>query len=349
MLCVPMDNHSLSFVASMTVCPSDIRKIRQHVTIAEPSIDPLQNILVTPLFVNDDALAMAQELSEMGSQVYFDSGGYHVQIGKLRYEELYMPLLEAYKANRWAHVYTLPDHVPLSQDPPEVVNQKVRDTINYSAHFFQELPDELKPRAMPVVQGHTFKHIDACLSAYFELGVQRIGFGSFGTMGPNNEVNIATQTAIKLAKYVIDVAHAHNVKVHLFGVGAPALTAMLKGIRADSFDSAGWLKAAGYGMVALPLMRYWNLTHRIETSELQQGILPEDFEAYKKITGHNCRLCESIPELQAHKMYRAVHNLIVSAESVDLVNSGANERIQFIYQNGSPKYRTEYEKWLQVD
>src|SRR5690606_4978049 len=64
-----MDNHTLSFVASMTVCPSDIRKIRQHVTLAEPSVDPLQNILVTPLFVNDDALAMAQRSEEHTSEL----------------------------------------------------------------------------------------------------------------------------------------------------------------------------------------------------------------------------------------------------------------------------------------
>ncbi len=237
-----MDDHQLQFVASMTVCPSDIRKIQRHLEIAEPSVDPLRNILVTPLFVNDDALKMAREMVEAGSSVYFDSGGYHVQIGKLKYEELYMPLLSTYRANRWAQIYTLPDHVPLSQDSLETVDQKVRDTIEYSTHFFHELPDELKPRAMPVVQGYTHEHIDSCLTAYFNLGVSHIGFGSFGTMGPRNEVNVATQHAVELARYVIDVAHSHNVKVHLFGVGAPALTAMLKGIGADSFDSAAWLK-----------------------------------------------------------------------------------------------------------
>src|SRR5690606_25614368 len=122
-----------------------------------------------------------------------DSGGYYVQIGKLKYEELYMPLLEAYRANKWADVYTLPDHVPLSQDSPAVVAQKVRDTIDYSTHFFNEMPDELKSRAMPVVQGHTFEQVDACLTAYLKLGVRWIGFGSFGTTGAKNEVNVTTQ------------------------------------------------------------------------------------------------------------------------------------------------------------
>ena len=257
-----------------------------------------------------------------------------------------MPLLKAYKANRWATIYTLPDHIPLSSDDTETVNQKVQATIDYSNHFFNEMPDELKERAMPVVHGHTYKQVDDCLKAYFKLGVKWIGFGSFGTMGPNNEVNVTTTNAIKLAKYVIGLAHEMGIKVHLFGVGAPPLVAMLKGIGADSFDSAGWLKAAGFGMVSLPLTRYWNISHRIDTSELQRGISAEEFEKQKRATGHCCKLCDSIRDLQDRKMYRAVHNLIVTAESVELVNSGQWNRVQSIYANGSPKYRKEFEKWL---
>lgn len=341
-----MSSRGLEFVASMTVCPSDIRKIRQHVALAEPSLDPLRNVLVTPLFVNKDTLALARIMAEEGRRVYFDSGAYYVQMGKLKYEELYMPLLETYRANRWATTYTLPDHIPLSKDDPETVEQKVRDTIDYSSHFFNEMPDELKPRAMPVVHGQTYAQVTKCLKAYFKLGVKWIGFGSFGTMGPNNEVNVATHSAIDLARYVVDAARLNNVKVHLFGVGAPPLVAMLKGIGADSFDSAGWLKAAGFGMVSLPLTRYWNISHRINTSELQRGISVADFEQQKRLTGHSCKLCESVSDLQNRKMYRAVHNLIVTAESVELINSNERQRVRSIYENGSPKYRKEFEKWL---
>lgn len=339
-------NHQIEFIASMTVCPSDIRKIKRHIELADVSIDPLRNILVTPLFVNSESLAMAREMMEQGRRVYFDSGGYYVQIGKLKYEELYMPLLDAYRANRWATIYTLPDHIPLSKDNPETVEQKIVDTIDYSTHFFNEMPDELKPRAMPVVHGRNYAQITKCLKAYFKLGVKWIGFGSFGTMGPNNEVNVTTNDAIELAQYVIEAAHSNNVRVHLFGVGAPPLVAMLKGVGADSFDTAGWLKAAGFGMVSLPLTRYWNISHRNDTSELQRGISVEDFEAQKQVTGHSCKLCASILELQDKKMYRAVHNLIVTAESVELVNSGKWERVKSIYENGSPKYRMEFAKWL---
>jgi|GEM_PF-5781418 len=48
--------HKLQFVASMTVYPSDIRKIRARVERAGASVYPLQNVLITPLFVNANSL-----------------------------------------------------------------------------------------------------------------------------------------------------------------------------------------------------------------------------------------------------------------------------------------------------
>ncbi len=54
-------------------------------------------------------------------------------------------------------------------------------------------------------------------------------------MGAKQEVNVASQNSIDIARYVIQVAHQQGVKVHIFGLGVPAITAMLKGIGADSF------------------------------------------------------------------------------------------------------------------
>lgn len=342
-----MDHSGLEFVASMTICQSDIRKVRQHLAIAEGSVDSLRNVLITPLFAFNGSLELIHELADQGTRVFFDSGGYYVQIGRLRYEELYMPLLQTYSRNRWAAIYTLPDHVPTSQDSPDVVAQKVQDTITYGTLFFQEMPDDLKPRAMPVVQGHNLRQVDACLKAYIELGVRQIGFGSFGTSGKNSEINVATTSAIELAKYTIQVAHAHGIKVHIFGLGTPALVAMLKGIQADSFDSSTWLKAAGFGQVFLPFMRAYNISHNSLVSELQQGITFQQFQEWISLTGHHCNLCDSLLGLHEHKMYRAVHNLITLVETVEMVNLNDGNHIRKIYQSGSIKYRGEYDKWLQ--
>lgn len=332
----------------MTACPSDIRKIRQHLAMAQTSVQPLRNVLITPLLVNSKSLDMVHEMTEQGTSAFFDSGGYYVQIGRLRFEELYVPLLNAYRANRWASVYTLPDHVPTSQDAPEIVERKVNDTIDFSTNFFHEMPDELKERAMPVVHGHTYKQVDKCLEAYLSLGIRRIGFGSFGTGGNKNETNIVHEQAINLVRYVIEVAHQHNIKVHLFGIGAPPLVAMMKGIRADSFDSSSWLKAAGFGMISLPFLRYNNITHRNGHSEFQDGIAEDSFFHLRGITGHRCRLCETIETLQSSKMNRAIHNLIVLDETVNMVNCRDRRRIEQIYQVGSIKYRREFEKWLSI-
>ncbi len=335
-------NNELRFVASMTVCPSDIRKIRNHVGAAGTHLHPLQD-----MFVQKQSLALARELAEENSNVTFDSGGYYVQLGRTKYEELYMPLLRAYRENRWASVYTLPDHVPTSQDTTEIVDRKVQDTIRFSTLFFQEMPDELKPRAMPVVQGHTYKQVEACLQAYIQLGVRQIGFGSFGTQGQNSEINVATKSAIEIARHVIAVAHQHDMRVHLFGLGTPSLVAMIKGIGADSFDSATWLKSAGFGQVFLPFMRAYNISYGSTVSELQKGITFSQFQEWKALTGHRCRLCDDLDRLNSQKMYRAAHNLVVMAETVEMVNSGNPQMIKAIYKAGSPKYRDEFEKWLQ--
>lgn len=341
--------HELRFVASMTVCPSDIRKFRQHVELARVDVDPLRNVLITPLFVERGSVELARQMAEEGRFVMFDSGGYYVQLGKLKYEELYMPLLNAYRENRWASVYTLPDHVPTSQDTPDIVARKVQDTIRFSTLFFEEMPDELKPRAMPVVQGHTYQQVEACLRAYLDLGVRHIGFGSFGTQGEKNQVNIVTQNSLELARHVIKVAHSNGAKVHLFGLGAPPYVAMLKGIHADSFDSGSWQVAAGHGMVSLPFMRFYNISHRNEMSEFQRGILPDEFEQLKSVTGHRCALCDDLRSLQEKKMYRAIHNLIVMTETVEIANRGELDRIESIYAQGSIKYRSEFKTWLQTN
>ncbi len=330
----------------MTISASDIRKIKQYIEVANVTVDPLASTLITPLFVGTQSLKMAQELVDEGKAVYFDSGGYYVQVGRLKYEELYIPLLENYRRNQWATLYTLPDQVPTSQDSPETVAFKVSNTIAHSTMFFHEMPDVLKPRAMPVVQGHNYEQIDQCLQAYINLGVHWIGFGSFGTSGAKSEVNIATQSSIELARYVINIAHDHGIKVHLFGLGTPALIAMIYGIGADSFDSTTWLKSAGFGQIFMPFTRSYNITYRNTVSTYQKGIPMTEFEELKQFTQHSCGLCNDLSGLQKIKMYRAVHNLVVMAESIQMINTGDLEQIQRIYENGSIKYRGEFEKWL---
>lgn len=281
-----------------------------------------------------------------GSEVCFDSGGYYVQVGKIGYHELYMKLLNCYRTHRWADRYVLPDYVPLSSDTLAEVEEKVRETVYYSCLFFEEMPDELKPKAMPVVHGRTQAQVEYCLEHYLKLGVAWVGFGSFGTSGKNNETNIATQSAVDNARRTIEIAAKHGVKVHLFGLGAPALVGMLYSLGAAAFDSASWFKAAGFGQVHLPLMRSYNITYNNGASELQKGITWDDFIRLKQVTEHECLYCADYKTLASHKMHRVIHNLLVINESVQMLNQGEFARARSIYEQGSMKYKEEYKRWL---
>jgi queuine/archaeosine tRNA-ribosyltransferase len=199
---------------------------------------------------------------------------------------------------------------------------------------------------MPVVQGHTLEQIDYCLEAYIRMGVRFIGFGSFGTYGKNSEVNLATNSAVHHAQYVADLARRYEIRVHFFGLGAPALVAMIFGTGAHSFDSSSWIKSAGFGQIYLPFTRGYNISHRNGSSDLQKGITVEEFERLRVLTNHRCPFCQSIDKLQRLKMYRAMHNLLAIQESVRLINHGNLGTIREIYEQGSPRYRQEYEKWL---
>lgn len=338
----------LLFFSSLTLTQSDIRKIVGSIKeVGLEVTDYLDNVLVSPLFSSEESLVRIKQLKErFGTRIMFDSGGYFVQTGKITYDELYYPLLKFYLNNQWADIYTLPDHVPASQDSTREVWAKVEDTVRYSSLFLGELPSSLRQRAMPVVQGHTYEQVDYCLKTYLNLGVMQIGFGSFGTYGQNKEANIATNSSIALARYVVDAAKQQHVKVHFFGLGAPALVAMIYGSNAHSFDSSSWIKAAGFGQVFLPFMRAYNISHRNKGSELQQAVTVSRFKELCAITQHSCPFCENMELLQSRKMCRTLHNLVVIKDTVNTINTGKYQEVKAIYEQGSPRYQLEYEKWL---
>lgn len=347
---VPGRGHPLGYFAAITDGPSTVRRVVELVDAHGPSAHhPLAQVLVTPVALGPVSMAAFRRLrEERGTKVCFDSGGYYVQVGKIGYDELYLRLLETYRAHPWADCYVLPDHVPTSRDTPERVWAKVRQTVQWSRMFFEELPSPLRERAMPVVHGHTLEQVDFALAAFLEMGARQIGFGSFGTFGKDGGVNIAHASSVATARWVIGAAARHGVPVHLFGLGVPALVAMIAGVGARSFDSSGWLKAAGFGQVTLPFSRAYNITHRNTRSGPQTGILWDDFVVRRDRIGHRCPSCEDWARLRDSKWHRAAHNLICLSESIAMLNRGEYARIHAIYADGSPKYRTEALRWLPV-
>lgn len=342
------DSVRLSYFAAITDGPSTLHRIVQLVDDAGPhESSPIGQVLATPVVLGPASIAAFWRLrEERGAKVCFDSGGYYVQVGKIGYEELYLRLLGVYREHPWADYYVLPDNVPTSRDKPDEVWAKVRQTVRWSRMFFEELPSTLQERAMPVVHGHSLEQVDYALSAFVEMGARRIGFGSFGTFGKNDGVNIAHGSSVEIARWVIGAAARHGISVHLFGLGVPALVAMIAGLGAESFDSSGWLKSAGFGQVTLPFSRAYNITHRNARSKLQEGISWDEFVANRDRVGHRCPYCEQRESLAQCKWRRAAHNLICLSESVATINRGDFARIQEIYAGGSPKYREEAARWL---
>jgi hypothetical protein len=342
------EREALSYFAAFTDGPATLRRVAGLIDAAGPrSADPLAQLLLTPIQLGERTLAAVRDLrEERGLRVCFDSGGYYVQIGRIAYDALYRRLLDVYRVQQWADVYVLPDNVPTSRDTEAQVWAKIRQTVQVCRLFFAELPPRLQERAMPVVHGRTIEQANYCLEAYLDMGARQVGFGSFGTAGKNDGVNIAHASAVEVARWVIGAAGLYGAPVHLFGLGVPALVAMIAGLGARTFDSSAWLKSAGFGQVTLPFSRAYNITYRSARSSLQRGILWEEFVALKERIGHDCPYCAEYETLAASKWHRAVHNLFCLTESVAMINAGEHDRIHAIFAGGSPKYRLEASRWL---
>src|SRR5690348_1383174 len=138
----------LEFYAALTDGPSVFRRTLKLIDdLYAPPPNTFSRVLSTPLKLNAEALTILRNLKEeRGATVCFDSGGYYVQVGKIEYYSLYLTLLETYRKHPWADAYVLPDHVPTSQDSPQVVDAKVRETVQFSTLFLSEMPDALRER-----------------------------------------------------------------------------------------------------------------------------------------------------------------------------------------------------------
>lgn len=334
----------MRFIASLTMNAGDLRQAMKLWDESHDPRNPFAHVLVSPLFARTSTLRIIrEELKErLGSKVCFDSGGYYVQQGRISYEHLYGRLMTYYQQNQWADWYVLPDWVPTSQDDPQTVEHKVRATITIGRLFYNEMPDNLKLLALPVVQGHTQAQIMACVDAYTEYANGRIGFGSFGTSGSTNGVNTVTHQSILVLRSLVNLAASRGLDVHLFGVSTPPILYLFHQLGVASFDSMAWMKAAGYGNVFLPLVRGYMATYRVIE---RTHTFRSQFEHLKELTGHRCVFCEDFSELMTNRMYRIMHNLTSVLDTVDLVGSDqlSHEDIIRIIGLASPSYLRYYE------
>lgn len=307
----------MQLVTSLTVDASLLKKLLKLWDEGGDPRNPFANILVTPLFAPPSTLRLIrEELKEKrGATVYFDSGGYYAQQGKIDFSELYCQLRDYYldPDNQWADWYVLPDHVPTSVDPPATVESKVSETITAARLFYAEMPIRIQERALPVIQGHTFEQASRCIAAYRSIDCSYIGFGSFGTSGSGNNINVADSRSASNLTHIVQELREGGVRLHTFGVSTPPVIYAFQKLGIHSFDSLAWQRSAGYGKVYMPFIRAYNVSHR---STRNAALTKTEFELIKERTGHTCPFCTDFLELSNNRLHRSLHNLVAVMETV---------------------------------
>lgn len=329
----------VQLVTSLTVDASLLRKLLALWDAGGDPRNPFQAVLVTPLFSSPSTLRLIREelKDKRGAKVYFDSGGYYAQQGKIPFDQLYCKLRDYYRApeNQWADWYVLPDHVPTSKDTPDIVEVKVYDTVTASKNLLAELPSSVQEQAIPVIQGHTEAQLRFCIQNYVARGMRYIGFGSFDTCGPNQSINRITAQSMNALALINESAVQQGFKLHLFGIGSPPAQYLFSRLQVRSFDSVTWLKAAGFGHVFLPFVRGYRITCR--TTE-RTYISQEEFLFLKQQTEHSCPFCEQFRTLAESRPHRILHNLVVFAETVERLAYWSDVRITRVINQTSPSY-----------
>mgnify|MGYP000328605130 CR=1 FL=1 len=270
--------------------------------------NPFTHIIVSPLFARPGTLHLIRKIKDDGATVIFDSGGYQVQVGKIRYEDLVTRLLSIYKDNTWADWYVLPDYPPLSTDTDMAIQEKVRLTLNGATQFIDHMPEWFQAKSVGVIHGRTEEQVLLCLEEYKKKGVRYVGFGSFETTGPKGSINRISPRTLSALRYISD---QRDIYLHLFGIGGPGSIKRLgsAGIIPTSFDSVGWWKAAAYGNIFFPRIPQIHITAIPES--LAIAIIHKE----KERTGHKCAFCADVKALYRSKEHRTLHNLAVMMDN----------------------------------
>jgi len=334
----------MRLVTSLTISASLLRKLLRLWDTSGEKRNPFASVLITPLFTGSSTLKLVhEELKEKrGSTIYFDSGGYYAQQGKISFDDLYCELRDYYldPTNQWADWYVLPDNVPTSQDCVEDVERKVLDTITATRLFYAEMPSAIQEMVMPVIQGHTFAQINLCLETYRDMGTTYIGFGSFGTSGATNSINVADRRSAETLSHIVMRLRSENVRLHTFGISTPPAIYAFDRLGIYSFDSMAWLRSAGYGKVFLPFTRAYNVSHR---STRNTALTKEEFEKLRVQTGHWCPFCESFDNLRDNRLYRSLHNLVVVMETAEGNSRMNSAQIAKLIADKSKRYYKMFE------
>lgn len=166
---------------------------------------------------------------------------------------------------------------------------------------------------MPVVHGSRIGHIEYCKRHYLHGDVRfsRLGFGSFPTSGSKNTINRLNAQALFLLRDLSQELSQYKIGLHTFGISTPPAIYLLSLVGVKSFDSNGWMRSGGYGLVFLPFMRGYLVTFNSRRHDM---LTNAEFQRWKQAVEHNCPFCDSFSELSNNRWHRILHNLTVMAE-----------------------------------
>lgn len=306
------------FVASLSAGGSEITRLRELWNSGHDPCNrnPFAHVLYSPIACPASTTEHLRQEKDAGGteKVWLDCGAYQVQQGKRTYDELLSFLGKFYQDNQWADGYVLPDIVPISTDSDEIVEYKVRETLYHCERFFSQMPAYVQERAIAPVHGRNVSQINRCIETYAKMGVARIGFGSWGTSGPNGSVNVLSQSSLALFENVYNIANEHAMQVHCFGIGGPNSFKRLRDncLVPHTLDSTTWSKAGGFGSIFFPNKAQIQITVRrgIETTKL-------GLEQLKQVTNHSCYFCQNIEQLRTSRSHRIMHNLTAWLDTLE--------------------------------
>ncbi|NJR17207.1 MAG: GNAT family N-acetyltransferase [Calothrix sp. CSU_2_0] len=308
---------SSQFVASFSAGGSELQRLFELWKLGgDLERNPFAYVIYSPIACPPSTTKFLQQEKGLENikSVWLDCGAYQVQQGKRTYDELLTFLDKFYRENQWADGYVLPDIVPLTTDSNETVEYKVRETLYHCEAFYGKMSNYVQERAIAPVHGRNVNQINRCIEIYAKIGITRIGFGSWGTSGPNGSVNMLSQSSLALFDTVINIAKEYGMSVHCFGIGGPNSFNRLRqnNLVPHTLDSTTWWKAGGFGSIFFPNTSQIQITQRrgIETTK-------EGFEKLKKDTQHSCYFCQNIEHLRTSRNHRIMHNLTAWLDTLE--------------------------------
>lgn len=306
---------------------------------------PFQRAIVSPIFARNGILQRLHA-QRLHCKVIFDSGGFHIQQGRIALGSASKLLKRIYGQNKWAYRFTLPDSPITSFDSRETIRRKLLNNRNQYNRFPSEFPDGLRKRMLPVVHATNSKELYASAMAARRVRSKALGFGGFSTSGPNAGVNSLSRQTLPLLLEFLSICREWKLDSHIFGIGGPASIAVLRHLRVSTCDSAGWIRTAAYGNVYVPYIGAVNVTG---TASSRRHVCIQELKQLLKATKHSCVFCDQQELLIRSWQYRALHNYCTVCEIIGASDVCSPDETMNWLQRYNPRFATYLEFGLKSD